>query len=64
LGIEYYAPEVTMIRYRGHEDLLWKADYANLYLEAFQDLELLRMERIFYLGTPNEDRMFLLKKKA
>jgi pseudaminic acid biosynthesis-associated methylase len=63
-GIEYYAPEVTMIRYRGHEDLLWKADYANLYLEAFQDLELLRMERIFYLGTPNEDRMFLLKKKA
>jgi pseudaminic acid biosynthesis-associated methylase len=62
-GIEYYAPEITTVQYRGHENLLWKADYAKLYLQAFQDLELTKTEQIFYTDTPNEDRMFLLKKK-
>src|SRR5437879_5779608 len=28
-GMEYYAPEVAEVSYRGHDSLLWKMDYAR-----------------------------------
>lgn len=62
-GMEYYASEMAEVKYRGHNDLLWKMDYAKLYLERFADLELSRCERLHYVGGNNEDRMFLLRKK-
>ncbi|MFH1422048.1 MAG: pseudaminic acid biosynthesis-associated methylase [Planctomycetota bacterium] len=62
-GIEYYAPEYTEINYRGHNDLLWKCDFAKLYLEIFNDLELVKEERISYKTNDNLDTVFLLRKK-
>lgn len=32
-GFEYFAPEFTEINYRGNENLLWKADYGELFLQ-------------------------------
>jgi pseudaminic acid biosynthesis-associated methylase len=61
-GMEYYAPQMTEIAYRGHDNLLWKADYARLYLEAFKDLELVKEERLQYLEDQNNDNMFLLRR--
>ncbi|MBN2564005.1 MAG: methyltransferase domain-containing protein [Phycisphaerae bacterium] len=61
-GFEYWSPEVTEINYRGHKDLLWKADFAGIYLETFQDLELADMKRYSRQGTDLVDAMFLLKK--
>jgi pseudaminic acid biosynthesis-associated methylase len=62
-GMEYYAPEVTQVNYRGHDDLLWKMDYVKRYLDRFDDLELVREERLPYLNSSNLDTMYLLKRK-
>ena len=62
-GFEYYASEPTEISYRGHNQLLWKTDFAKRYLERVADLELVRERRIPYVGNGNADSMFLLKRK-
>ena len=61
-GFEYYADKYTEITYRGHRNLLWKADFAGLYLDQFKDLELVKEERLKYLDNDNVDNMFLLRK--
>ncbi len=62
-GMEYYAPEVTQVNYRGHDALLWKMDYVKRYLDRFDDLELVREQRLPYLNSSNTDTMYLLKRK-
>ena len=62
-GLEYYAPEMTEINYRGHRNLLWKTDYARAYLERFKDLDLTRERRLPYLESKNLDSMFLLRRR-
>lgn len=62
-GLEYYAPEASEIFYRNHSQLLWKMDYARLYLDRFDDLELVREERLKYLGDENVDTAFLREKR-
>lgn len=61
-GLEYYAGEVTPINYRGHDDLLWKADYADMFLRRFPDLEIVGRTILPYLESENRDEMFLLQK--
>jgi pseudaminic acid biosynthesis-associated methylase len=61
-GREYFAPETTEVVYRERLDLLWKSDYAKLYLTLFQDLELVREERLKYTQDDNVDTFFLLRK--
>jgi pseudaminic acid biosynthesis-associated methylase len=63
-GFEYYAAEATQVRYRGHADLLWKMDYAELYLRQFADLELVRAEHLAYKADSNVDCMFMLRKNS
>jgi len=62
-GLEYYSSESTEVSYRGHQELLWKMDYARLYLNRFDDLEPVKMEQLPYLDNANVDCMFLLRKK-
>ena len=62
-GFEYYAPEFTVIPYRGREDLLWKADYAALFRERFPGLKSLREQVIDCLDEPEKsDKLYLLEK--
>lgn len=61
-GFEYFAEEHTGIDYRGEKDLLWKADFAQIYLNAFGDLRMIREKKFKYLENDNEDEMFLLEK--
>lgn len=42
LAIEYFAETETPIRYRGHDDLLWKRDFLRSYQDVFPDLQLVR----------------------
>jgi len=42
LCVEYYAPQVTSIPYRGQSDLLWKRDFFKDYQRMFPDLALVR----------------------
>ena len=62
-GFEYWAKEPTEIPYRGHRNLLWKANYAQMYVDLFGDLELIKEEKLKYISNENIDSMFLLKKK-
>jgi pseudaminic acid biosynthesis-associated methylase len=62
-GLEYYSPKPTEVNYRGHQGLLWKMDYAQMYLEQFADLELRQVEHLPYLEGTNADCMFLLRKR-
>lgn len=62
-GFEYYADQHLEIPYRGRSNLLWKADFAKLYLDKFKDLELVKEKRIKYLDNDNVDSMFLIRKK-
>lgn len=61
-GFEYWSKEFTEVTYRGNENLLWKADYANVYLKSFSDLVLVKEEKLKYLNDDNVDSMFLLRK--
>ena len=61
-GSEYYASQATEINYRGHDELLWKMDYAREYLARFDDLELVMEQRLPYSESSNVDVMFLLQK--
>jgi pseudaminic acid biosynthesis-associated methylase len=62
-GMEYYAPNLTEVNYRSRSGLLWKTDFAQRYLERFDDLELVREQRLPYLESSNVDTVFLLRKK-
>ncbi len=61
-GFEYYADKYTKVKYRGHDDLLWKADFAKTYLNTFDDLKLIKEKKFKYLENDNIDSMFLLEK--
>ncbi len=63
-GFEYYAPQTTEVAYRGHQALLWKPDYARLYLEQCEGLELMHEDRPRYLDNDNVDTAFLLRRKV
>ena len=62
-GHEYYADECTHIGYRGHENLMWKADFAGLYCERFPSLRRVKEKHYKYLQDDNVDTMFLLEKE-
>jgi pseudaminic acid biosynthesis-associated methylase len=62
-GGEYYADSYTEVRYRGHDNLLWKTNFARLYLDSFDDLELVKERRLKYLENENIDTVFLIRKR-
>jgi len=65
LGIEYYAPKFTSIPYRGNKNLLWKADYAEIYRKRFPNMETVQEEKLIYLDRHGiSDSAFLLRKCA
>jgi pseudaminic acid biosynthesis-associated methylase len=62
-GFEYYADSYTQVEYRGQDNLLWKTDFAGLYLNSFNDLELIKEKKLKYLENESVDTMFLIKKR-
>jgi len=61
-GFEYFSKNTEQVLYRGKENLLWKADFAKIYLDNF-DLEMVKQKKVKYLKDDNIDAMFFLKKK-
>lgn len=63
-GFEYFNEEYATVNYRGNEDLLWKTNFAALYLKKFPNLKLIKEQRFKYLENDNVDSMFLLEKQS
>lgn len=63
LGHEYYTPDgCQMINYRGRDDLLWKTDFAKLFLDRFPDLRLEVWWLLPYKDSDTLDIIYLLEK--
>jgi len=61
MGYEYFAEQMIEVNYRGHDNLLWKGDYCQVYLDHFPDLRLVKRKRYTY-ADGKQDEMFLLEK--
>ena len=61
-GLEYYAEEYTPIPYRGHQALMWKTNFAKLYLDRHSDLRLVKQRKIKYIADENVDEVYLLAR--
>ena len=61
-GMEYYSDKYTEIKYRGHGNLLWKADFQVLFTKYFHDLRLIRARKLKYSDSENVDAMYLLTR--
>ena len=62
-GSEYFSEDYIKVDYRGHNELLWKTNFAKLYLDRFPDLQLVKERKYPYLEDKKlVDQVFLLKK--
>lgn len=64
--IEYYNPTPVEVNYRGHEERLFKRDFAGEMLDKYPDLELVDYGFVYHRDNnfPQDDlTWFLLKKK-
>ncbi|HKZ39940.1 MAG TPA: pseudaminic acid biosynthesis-associated methylase [Candidatus Hodarchaeales archaeon] len=61
-GFEYFAETHIMVRYRGQDNLLWKGDFAGMFLKRYPSLRIVQAEKFKYLADDNVDAMYLLSK--
>ena len=62
-GSEYFTENYIEINYRRHNELLWKTNFAKLYLDRFPDLKRVKEKRYPYLEDKKlVNQAFLLKK--
>ena len=66
LVCEYYSPVPVAISYRGHDDRLWKRDFAGEMMERFPELRLVAsgfLTRHHQYWPQDDQNWFLLEKK-
>jgi pseudaminic acid biosynthesis-associated methylase len=66
-GYEYFSETCVEVPYRGHDKLLWKTDFARLFLDLFPDLRLVQAKKLPYCSAyehGNVDMMYLLSKSS
>ncbi|MDO8499655.1 MAG: methyltransferase domain-containing protein [bacterium] len=62
-GFEYFSEDYVEIEYHGQKDYLWKGNFAQMFLDAFPDLKLVKTKSYPYLANDkNVDVMYLLEK--
>ena len=61
-GFEYFSEEIQEIPYRGHNSLMWKANYPEIFLNYNKDLSSIKQKKINYKNDNNIDIMYLLTK--
>jgi pseudaminic acid biosynthesis-associated methylase len=60
-GFEYYAEEYMEIEYYGNGNKMWKTNFAQLFLDRFNNLKLVKEKKYPYLKNANIDQMYLLE---
>jgi pseudaminic acid biosynthesis-associated methylase len=65
MGLEYWAPVLTQVKYRGHEDRLWKCDFAATLASLNERLHLVSEEKLLYKdGSDLIDQIFVFRRIA
>jgi len=63
-GLEYYADTYTDLEYHGQKNIMWKNNFAKLFLDTHSDAVILSEKKYQYLDNPSlEDQMYLLRCK-
>ncbi|MEK3719066.1 pseudaminic acid biosynthesis-associated methylase [Paenibacillus sp. FSL H8-0034] len=62
-GFEYFAEQHMEIPYRGNSDKMWKANFAQLFIDRYPDLKLVKEQKYKYVYNDNVDQMYLLEKR-
>jgi pseudaminic acid biosynthesis-associated methylase len=63
-GFEYFSEKIEDIKYRENTGFLWKANYAQLYLNTITNLTIIKEKHYNYINQPQlKDSMFLIKSK-
>lgn len=65
LVAEYYSPKPQIIHYRGHDNALWKRDFAGELLDRHADLRLIAYDFVYYRDPYPQDSLtwFLMEKR-
>jgi pseudaminic acid biosynthesis-associated methylase len=62
-GLEYFAEEYNEIKYHGQDSLMWKTNFMNLYKTNFDDLRIIKEQKLSYLENNDlVDQMFIFEK--
>lgn len=61
-GFEPFAETYQEINYRGNKELQWKTDFAQLYLDTFDGLRLVKEQKLKFKKDDNVNTLFLLEK--
>ncbi len=62
-GNEYYADELTEIKnYHGQNNIAWKRNFPQIFLDIFPDLKLLKEKKYKYTFNDDLDTTYLFKK--
>ncbi len=59
---EYYADSLTTVNYRGYDDILWRGNYKDMFVEL-GGIKVCKSKLYKYFNTENIDTMFLLEKE-
>ncbi len=66
-GFEYYSEDYISINYRGNDDVLWKGDFASLFLQRDNNLKIVKKDLFPYINDKekgNVNCMYLIKKNT
>jgi pseudaminic acid biosynthesis-associated methylase len=61
-GFEYYNDDYVRIDYRGNDEKMWKGNFAQMFLERYPNLRLVKEVKYPYVKNSNVDQMYLLEK--
>lgn len=64
-GFEYFSENIQEISYRGNNDYLWKANFAEIFRSNHSELSIVSTQDYPYVNEENKgntDRMYLLEK--
>ena len=60
---EYYNPSPVSISYRGHEDRLFKRDFAGEFLDKFEDVRIVDYGFAYHrMSFPQDDITWFVRK--
>ena len=61
-GFEYFSEETKELAYRENSNLMWKADFSNIFRKTYSSLKLTKETKYKYVDSENIDVMYLLEK--